>query len=74
MSEDNADALKNCTACYLVKYCSVQCQKEHRKQHKRDCKKRAAEIRDELLFKQPESTHLGDCPICMIPLPLDPLR
>jgi tetratricopeptide (TPR) repeat protein len=29
-------------------------------------------LRDELLFKQPESTHLGDCPICMIPLPLDP--
>ena len=29
-------------------------------------------MRDELLFKQPESTHLGDCPICMIPLPLDP--
>ncbi len=24
-----------------------------------------------LLFKQPESTHLGDCPICMLPMPLD---
>jgi tetratricopeptide (TPR) repeat protein len=49
----------------------VKCQKNHRPQHKRACKKRAAELRDELLFKQPESTHLGDCPICMIPLPLD---
>jgi len=64
--------LKNCTACYLVKYCSIKCQKEHRSQHKKECKKRAAELRDELLFKQPESSHLGDCPICFIPLPLPP--
>ena len=63
--------LKNCTACHLVKYCSVKCQKEHRSQHKKECKKRAAELRDELLFKQPEGTHLGDCPICCLPLPLD---
>ena len=63
--------LKNCAACYLVKYCSIKCQKEHRPQHKRACKKRAAELRDEILFKQPESSHLGDCPICMIPLSLD---
>ena len=35
--------LKICTACYLVKYCSVDCQKAHRKQHKRACKKRATE-------------------------------
>jgi tetratricopeptide (TPR) repeat protein len=30
-----------------------------------------AELRDELLFKQPESRNLGDCPICCLPLPLD---
>ena len=60
--------LKKCNACYLVKYCSVKCQKEHRPKHKRECKKRAAELRDELLFKQPESCHLGDCPICCLPL------
>ena len=29
-----------------------------------------AEIPDEILFKQPESSHLGDCPICFLPLPL----
>eukprot|EP00984_Skeletonema_dohrnii_P021256 scaffold10568_cov140-Skeletonema_dohrnii-CCMP3373.AAC.4 len=64
--------LKKCTACYLVRYCSIKCQKAHRPKHKRACKKRAAKLRDELLFKQPESNHRGDCPICMIPLPLDP--
>eukprot|EP00986_Skeletonema_menzelii_P016803 scaffold15944_cov108-Skeletonema_menzelii.AAC.1 len=63
--------LKKCTACHLVKYCSVKCQKDHRPQHKRACKKRAAEIHDEILFKQPESNHLGDCPICCLPLPID---
>ena len=64
-------SLKKCNACKSVRYCSVNCQKEHRPQHKRDCKKRSAELRDELLFKQPESSHNGDCPICLLPLPLD---
>ena len=63
--------LKICTACYLVKYCSVKCQKDHRKQHKKECKKRATELEDEILFKQPESSHLGDCPLCCVPLPID---
>jgi len=63
--------LKNCNACYLVKYCSVECQKNHRKQHKKECKERMAELREELLFKQPETSHLGDCPICFLPLSLD---
>ena len=35
--------LKNCTACRLVKYCGVECQKAHRKIHKKACKKRSAE-------------------------------
>ena len=49
----------------------MKCQKDHRPQHKKECKKRAAELKDELLFKQPESSYLGDCPICCLPLPLD---
>eukprot|EP00984_Skeletonema_dohrnii_P018412 scaffold8594_cov81-Skeletonema_dohrnii-CCMP3373.AAC.1 len=63
--------LKKCNACKSVRYCGVKCQKDHRPQHKRACKKRAAELRDELLFKQPESSHYGDCPICCLPLSLD---
>ena len=31
--------LKDCSACHFVKYCSVTCQKDHRPQHKRACKK-----------------------------------
>src|SRR5210317_1025298 len=63
--------LKICTACRLVKYCSVECQKNHRKQHKKACRKRMAEIRDDRLFTQPDESHLGDCSICCLPLPLD---
>eukprot|EP00984_Skeletonema_dohrnii_P029323 scaffold19814_cov71-Skeletonema_dohrnii-CCMP3373.AAC.2 len=63
--------LKDCATCDLVRYCSEECQENHASQHKEACKKRAAELRDELLFKQPESTHFGDCPICCLPLPLD---
>ena len=33
-----------------------------------------AEARDEILFRQPERTHLGDCPICFLPLSLDPYK
>ena len=58
-------------ACKLVKYCSVKCQRDHRPQHKKECKKRVAELRDELLFEQPEGNHFGDCPICCLPLPYD---
>eukprot|EP00985_Skeletonema_marinoi_P006557 scaffold2836_cov95-Skeletonema_marinoi.AAC.3 len=63
--------LKECATCDLVRYCSDACQKEHISQHERACKKRADELHDELLFKQPESSHLGDCPICCLPMPLE---
>jgi len=63
--------LKTCSACKSVRYCSVDCQREHRSPHKQACKKRVAELRDEILFKQPESSHRGDCPICFLPLSLD---
>ncbi|EJK70942.1 hypothetical protein THAOC_07660 [Thalassiosira oceanica] len=63
--------LKNCTACLLVKYCGVDCQKAHRKQHKKACKERAAELKDERLYSQgharPETEF---CPICAQPVPI----
>eukprot|EP00984_Skeletonema_dohrnii_P025061 scaffold14195_cov155-Skeletonema_dohrnii-CCMP3373.AAC.8 len=63
--------LTKCDDCDLVRYCSDKCQQDHRMQHKVMCKERAAELRDEILFRQPEGSHLGDCPICCLPLPLD---
>ncbi|EJK67450.1 hypothetical protein THAOC_11513 [Thalassiosira oceanica] len=63
--------LKKCNACRLVKYCSVDCQKAHRKQHKKACKQRAAELKDERLYNQGHERPEGDfCPICSLPIPL----
>ena len=63
--------MKDCDGCDLVKYCSDECQNNHELEHEEDCKQRASELRDELLFKQPECTNRGDCPICSLPLPFD---
>ena len=70
-SEGDYDVkLKKCGGCELVKYCSVECQKNHRPKHKRACRQRAAELRDDRLFRQPDESHIGECPICCLPLPL----
>jgi hypothetical protein len=66
--------LMDCTACYLVRYCSVKCQEDHRPDHEEECKQRAAELHDEILFKQPEGNYDGDCPICCLPLSFDTTR
>ncbi|EJK53198.1 hypothetical protein THAOC_27420, partial [Thalassiosira oceanica] len=63
--------LKSCTACRLVKYCGVDCQRAHRKQHKKACRQRAAELKDEQLYSQGHERPEGDfCPICTLPIPL----
>jgi len=63
--------LKDCKACRLVKYCGVDCQRAHRKQHKKACKQRAAELKDEKLYSQGHERPEGDfCPICTLPIPL----
>jgi len=63
----DGDGLKLCNACKEVKYCSVACQKRHRPKHKTHCRKRAAELHDEALFREPPPKE--DCPICFLPLP-----
>ena len=67
--EESSGDLKACVACKLVKYCNRDCQIAHRPLHKKACKKRAAELHDEALFKDPPPPE--DCPVCFLPLPLD---
>ena len=62
--EESSGELKLCTACKMVKYCSRDCQKANRHQHRKECKKRAA---DEALFKQ--HPLYEDCPICFVRMP-----
>ncbi len=61
--------LKDCDGgCDLVKYCSDDCQNDHREQHEEECKKR---LRDKDLFTQPNVSHFGECPICCLPQSID---
>ena len=54
-----------------MKYCGVDCQRAHRKQHKKACKLRAAELKAERLYGQGHERPEGDfCPICTLPIPL----
>ena len=71
ISEIDDIKLEECGDCDLVRYCSDECMEDHKSEHEDACKKRAAELRDEILFKQPESNYLGDCPICSLPLSID---
>ena len=65
--EESTNSLKACTACKMVKYCNRECQIAHRSQHKKECKKRAAELHEEALFKEPPPDE--DCPICFLRMP-----
>jgi len=65
--EEGGVSLKTCKSCMLVKYCNANCQRNHWPTHKQECKRRAAELRDEALFKDPPDKE--DCPICFLPMP-----
>ena len=66
--EGGGVSLKACTSCRLVKYCNADCQRNHWSKHKKQCKRRAAELRDEALFKDPPAKE--DCQICFLPMPV----
>ena len=59
--------LNVCNKCDLAAYCNAACKKKHRTKHKKKCERRAAELHDIKLFKQPPTK--GDCDICMLLLP-----
>ena len=75
-------ASNTCNKCKQVKYCNAACKKRHRHKHKKDCEehlkrltelqeeecRRAAELHDEQLYKQPPTID-DDCPICFQRLP-----
>ena len=65
--EEGGVSLKMCKSCMSVKYCNAECQHKHWPTHKIECKLRAAELRDEALFKDPPSKE--DCSICFLPMP-----
>ena len=66
--EDGGVSLKACKSYMSVNYCNSSCQRNHWLTHKKDCKQRAAELRNEALFKDPPAKE--DCPICFLPMPV----
>jgi hypothetical protein len=62
-------SLKVCKSCMQAKYCNATCQHKHWPKHKKDCKLRAAELRDEALFKDPPPKE--ECPICFLPMSIN---
>jgi hypothetical protein len=57
--------------CDLVKYCGDKCKGGHREQDEEECKNRKAELHDIDLFTHPDGNHLGECPLCFLPMSLD---
>ena len=63
--------LEECDDCDLVKYCGEKCREEHREEHEEECKNRKMMLQhDRKLFTQPDGSHLGECPLCFLPMPL----
>ncbi len=71
MLEVDEIKLEECTDCHLVRYCGDNCRENHREEHEEECKNRKALLHERKLFTQPEETHLGECPICFLPMPID---
>ena len=67
--ESDGTKLKTCNACKMERYCCRDCQVSHWPRHKEACKKRAAELFDKELFKDPPERE--ECPICMLPFSND---
>ena len=79
--EVSSDNMNTCNKCKVTTYCNAVCKKVHKKKHKKQCEehqrlatekhneelRRAAELHDIELFKQPPPE--GDCPICFLLLP-----
>ena len=72
--KEGSDVTNTCNKCKSVMYCNAACKKKHRHKHKKDCEEhlrlaaeRAAELHDELLFKQPPPNE--DCHICFLQMP-----
>jgi len=65
--KEGSEVTNTCNKCNSVMYCNAACKKKHRHKHKKQCQRRLAEMRDELLFTQPKRAE--DCPICFLRLP-----
>jgi hypothetical protein len=66
--------LEDCDGCKTVRCCGDNCEQVDQEKHDEKCQKRVARMHDDNLFRQPDGTHFGECPICFLPMPLDPQK
>jgi TPR repeat protein len=68
--------LANSFECHINggRCCSVECREDHEERHDEECNEPREELHDKKLFTQPDISHLGECPICFLPMPLDPTK
>lgn len=68
---NTSSSLMKCSGCRLVRYCGKVCQANDWSQHKQLCKEKKKADREVMLFQNQEGNHLGECPICLLPLLFD---
>ncbi len=62
-------------SCKLLRSCSDKCREDHQEQYDIQCKKQGEDLHDDDdLFTQPDSSYLGECPLCFLQMPLDPKK
>ena len=74
IAEEEIDEVKmdeeECS-CKLLRSCSDKCCDEHQEQQEEECQSQVAKVHDDDLLTQPDSSNLGECPLCFLPMPLD---
>ena len=73
MAEVDNTKLEDCDGCDLVS-CGREWCRAVLDQRNQERKKREAALHDDKLFRQPDETHLGECPLCFLPMPIDPQK
>ena len=66
--------LDNSFECNGVRCCSVECREDHEERRNEECNELREELYDKKLFTQPDISHRGKCPLCLLPMPLDPTK
>ena len=53
--------LKRCSGCYMTSYCSTDCQRLHRQNHKQECLQKAARLGPDILLPMSTVTEHSGC-------------
>lgn len=69
-SEEEEDRV-GASSCGVAEVDGVKSEECYEHEDDEESNERAEEMHDRKLFSQPDETHLGECPLCFLPLPID---